>query len=109
MERKLLISVELLNSYKEEHGLSNSQLSKQLKVSQSTMSDWLSGAKLPSGENVEGILRFLGLMPKKDEQHRDGPFSHPDFSFLKSWQLEELERLFEGFLSDNGAKAPSDD
>ncbi|MDO5330414.1 MAG: helix-turn-helix transcriptional regulator [Bacillota bacterium] len=108
MERRLLISVELLNSYKEEHGLSNSQLSKRLKVSQSTISDWLSGAKLPSGEHVEDILRFLGLAPK-GEQYRDGPFSHPDFSLLKKWQLEELKRLFEGFLSDNGAKAPSDD
>lgn len=76
----------ILKRYMERDGLSQVDISKELKVSKQTVSDWVSGKKFPRVDRMQQLANLFGVLmsemytPPKDSEMSDSkqtPSSKP--------------------------------
>lgn len=76
MDQKKIFS-QNLNKHMRIHGKTRSQIAKDLNVSYSTFSDWVSGKKYPRIDKIEMLSDYFGITKSKliEEENKDDTYS----------------------------------
>ncbi|QNQ83810.1 helix-turn-helix transcriptional regulator [Lactobacillus sp. PV037] len=89
-ESKRIIS-ERLQKLISRKKLPQATIAKQLKFSAATMSNYVSGKRLPSPENIEKLAKYFGIKPEELDPRFNTPSTLEEKHYPKKVDLKELE------------------